>query len=270
MSEAIQASADATTDGRPTDEPATVAAVGVVAYVAADLAHHALGHGAACLASGGRINLLSSVFVDCSLRGSRIDLAGPMANLILGLIAVAAVRAVPRPATRARLFCLLLAAFNLLWFGMQLAFSAATRTDDWAWAMHEFHVAEPARLGAIALGGLAYFLAVGALSRAAAPFAATRARAMKIMRVAWIAAGAIACATAALDHDPVSAILRHAAPQSLLVSVGLLFVPAGAARRYVRGNAAGAIAPSPAWIIAAVIMGALSIGFLGPGVSLGS
>jgi hypothetical protein len=70
------------------DNVATIGAIGLVAYVAADGAHHALGHGTACLALGGRIRSLSSIFVDCSLTGSAIDLAGPFANLVVGLGAV--------------------------------------------------------------------------------------------------------------------------------------------------------------------------------------
>lgn len=268
MTESGQISASSASDGKPRDNLGTVVAIGIVAYVCADFAHHAVGHGAACLASGGGIISLSSIFVDCSLKGSLIDLAGPVANLLLGLLAVTALHVAPMARSTARLFCVLLAAFNLLWFGMQLAFSVATRSDDWAWPMHEIQASGALRWGAIALGCLVYFLAMVALFRAAAPFAATRERARRIMLVAWIAAGVIACATAALEHEPLSAILRHAAPQSLLVSIGLLFVPAGAARRFLSGNDASAITLSPAWIITAVLFAALSIRFLGPGVAV--
>ena len=131
------------------DNVATIGAIGLLAYVAADGAHHALGHGTACLALGGRIRSLSSIFVDCSLTGSAIDLAGPFANLVVGLgavlccavlccavlcCAVLCIRIVHRTSIAMRLFFILVAAFNLLWFGLQLVFSAATRTDDWAWA----------------------------------------------------------------------------------------------------------------------------------------
>jgi len=48
--------------------------------------------------------------------------------------AVLCIRIVHRTSIAMRLFFILVAAFNLLWFGLQLVFSAATRTDDWAWA----------------------------------------------------------------------------------------------------------------------------------------
>src|SRR5436309_2789518 len=84
------------------------------------VSHHALGHGGACFALGGRINSLSSIFVDCSLTGTAIDLAGPFANLALGLLALLAMRFARPTSASARLFLILVAAFNLFWFELQL------------------------------------------------------------------------------------------------------------------------------------------------------
>ena len=136
------------------DSLVTIAAIGLLAYASADVTHHALGHGAACLALGGQIVSLSSTYVNCSLRGASIDLAGPLANLMIGLVAMLAVRLATHAPSATRLFYILVAAFNLLWFALQLAFSAATRTDDWAWAMHQSHATEPIRYGMIAVGAL--------------------------------------------------------------------------------------------------------------------
>jgi hypothetical protein len=59
-------------DTQDKDNTATIAAIGLLAYASADIAHHALGHGAACLGLGGRIISLSSIFVNCSLHGATI------------------------------------------------------------------------------------------------------------------------------------------------------------------------------------------------------
>lgn len=220
------------------------------------------------LGLGGRIISLSSVFVDCSLRGATIDLAGPFANLVLGLIAMLAARIATRLSPATRLFYILAAAFNLLWFALQLVFSAATRTDDWAWAMHQFQVAEPVRYGMIAVGALAYLLTVRAIAAQMAPFAHPPARARTIVLAAWLTAGAIACVTAAFDHNAVAAILRQAAPQSFLLSIGLLFVPAKAAKVSSSDGSAATIAFSMPWTVAAAIVGIVSILLLGPGVAI--
>jgi hypothetical protein len=243
------------------DNVATIGAIGLLAYVAADVAHHALGHGTACLALGGRIRSLSSIFVDCSLTGSAIDLAGPFANLVVGLVAVLCIRIVHRTSTAMRLFFILVAAFNLLWFGLQLVFSAATRTDDWAWAMQEFHIGRPVRYAMIAIGALIYVLTVRFIGH-------PRTRAKTIVATTWLTAGAIACATAAFDHNAAAAIVRHAGPQSLLLSVGLLFTPARAERLSSSEGAATTLTCSVPWIVIAIIIGAASMLFLGPGFTL--
>jgi len=252
----------------PKDNIVTIAAIGLLAYASADIAHHAFGHGAVCLALGGRIISLSSVFVNCSLRGAAIDLAGPFVNLVLGLVAMLAARVAIRASAATRLFYILVAAFNLLWFALQLVFSAATRTDDWAWAMHQVQVPEPVRYGMIAVGALAYLLTVRVIATQMSPFAHPPARARTIVLTTWLTAGAIACATAAFDHNAVAAILRHAAPQSFVLSSGLLFVPGKAARSSSIGEAAAALVFSVPWAAAAAIVGAGSILLLGPGVAI--
>jgi hypothetical protein len=149
----------------------TTAAIDLLAYASAYIAHHASGHGATCLGPGGGIISLSSVFVNCSLRGATIDLAGPFANLVIGRMALLAVRIATRASSSTRLFYVLMAAFNLLWFASQLVFSAVMRTDDWAWVMHQFHVVKAVRYGMIAVGALLYLLTVRVIAAHMAPFA---------------------------------------------------------------------------------------------------
>ena len=251
-----------------TDSFATVAAVALIAYVSADVAHHALGHGVACLAQGGRIESLSSVFVRCSCTGAAIDLAGPLANLLLGLGALGTIRFASLTAASARLFWSLTAAFNLFYFAGQLLFSAATRTDDWAWPLRYFHVAEPVRFALMALGCTAYVLTVRLLATQMASFAAPRARATALVYCAWTTAGLTACLTAAFDRQPAAALLYHAVPQSLLLPLGLLFVPVPAARRAALVAAENVLAFSLPWAMAAAVVGLASLLILGPGIAL--
>jgi hypothetical protein len=247
------------------DDPSTTVAIGLLAYLSTDVAHHLLGHGVACLALGGKIHSLSSVFVDGTLTGATIDLAGPAANLVVGLTALALVAA-RRPFSRSfYLFLLLVAAFNLFWFELQLVFSAATKTDDWAWPIRYYGIPDLARYGMIVLGALGYWLTVRTIgARLGFP---SRSRAKFAVTSAWIAAGAIACITAAFDHHPSAAILRHAAPQSLVLSIGLLFTPS-VMPAYPADVQMNAVERSPYWIAAAVIASILSVLFLGPGFAI--
>jgi len=147
-----------------TDSMATIAAIGLVAYVSADVAHHAFGHGAACLALGCRLESLSSVFVQCSCTGATIDLAGPLANLLLGVGALGAARFGPPMATSGRLLLLLAAAFNLFYFAGQLVAGAATKTDDWAWSLQHFRLPAFTQYGLVAAGIFTYLVTMRLLA----------------------------------------------------------------------------------------------------------
>jgi hypothetical protein len=252
----------------PRDNIPAIAAVGLLAYLSADVAHHALGHAGACLVLGGRVVSLSSIYVNCTIRGATIDLAGPFANLAVGLVAFVVARYAARSSPVTRLFYVLAAAFNLFWFELQLVFSAATRTDDWAWALRHYGTGAPVRYGLIAFGALAYFATIRLTASQLSSFAHPPARVAKIVFVAWLAAGLLACATGLLDPHPIPAILHHAAPQSFALSLGLLFVPRRAGAFASRTTPAPPLPFSIAWIASAAIAAIASIVFLGPGISI--
>jgi hypothetical protein len=219
------------------------------------------------VALGGTINRLSAVFVDCSVRSSAIDLAGPLANLAIGLLALLPARIV-RDATQ-RLFWILVAAFNLFWVEMQLAFSAATRTDDWAWFLQETQAGNGVRYGLIAAGVVTYALTTRLIARDIAPFAQPTSRARRIVTTAWLAAGGIAGLTACLDPNAGWVFVHRAIPQSVILAIGLLFVPNRVIRPIRPEGVAPTLTRSTRWIIAALIAGVASVALLGPGVYTG-
>lgn len=244
-------------DPCPDDLP-TVTALGLLGYESADVAHHVLGHGAMCLASGGRIELLSSIQVLCSVRTPIIDLAGPFANLLVGGIAAAA--AIASRSTTRLLFALA-SGFNLLWFGGQLVFSVATRTDDFAWPLTAYYAAGADRYALIAFGVLLYIATRQLVAHLAAGYGPP-GRANRIMWTAWFAAGIFACTTALFDSDPWTAVIHYAAPQSWLLSAGLLSVPRG-----LKDATCPPIARQWHWLLAAGAVVVASVAFLGSGIS---
>jgi hypothetical protein len=245
------------------DDLATAAAIGSLAYLSADIAHHALGHAAACLAFGGSIRSLSSIFVNCTLTGAAVDLSGPAANLLLGALAAVVTMAFRRLSRHLGLFLLLVAAFNLFWFSMQMVCCVATKADDWAWPMHEYKVRLPLRIALVVCGAVAYHFTTRFVG--ARLGTSDRKHARRIANSAWLAAGAVACLMAALDHHPLSAIALHAAPQSLAFSIGLLFAPRSAVQRQPPLRP---ISRSLPWIASAIVATILSMVFLGPGVRI--
>jgi hypothetical protein len=241
------------------DDLATVVALGLLAYASADVAHHVFGHGGACLTLGGHIRSLSSVYVDCSLRGANIDLAGPLANLLIGLLAAAlGVRA----RERARLFWALVAGFNLFWCTGQLIYGALTVKDDFGWPLTVLGLPLPARYALAVLGLVLYRVAMREVARLLSPFGAARAR--RMIFAAWLAAGVLAVVTALRDAHPLPAMLYNAVPQSLVLSIGFLFLP----RLAIDADAGPPLAVSTGWIGAALVAAALSILLLGPGFAV--
>lgn len=250
------------------DSLPTVVAIALVAYIAADVAHHGLGHGLMCWIQGGQIELLSSVFVRCSRTELAIDLAGPFANLVLGLIAAFALRLTRRLSVSTELFYILLAGFNLMWFSIQLVFCVLTDSDDWTWLLHAFNSPPAVRYSLVGAGVLIYVVAARYLRTRMARYANPPGRARWIVIAAWVSAGAIACATAAFDPNGPVTIWRKALPQSLLLSIGLLSLPDRRRQLTPRPEGYPAMGISWGWIAAAVVLSVLSIVFLGPGVGL--
>jgi len=251
----------------PKDNYLTIAAIAILAYLLADVAHHAFGHGAACILLGGHINSLSSIFVNCSLTGSVIDLAGPLANFILGVLGFALIPLMGRTSSSNRLFLTLVAAFNLFWLWLQLAANAATMTDDWAWPMKQLRINGIGQYAMVAAGIAGYLFTIRMVAKQLASFSIPVARVRIIVMVALISAGIIATVTAAFDPHATEAILRHALPQSLLSSIGLLFVPSRASRCSSSDDVANPVPFSLFWVITAALSALASVVLLGAGIA---
>ncbi|WP_426029831.1 hypothetical protein [Caulobacter sp. DWP3-1-3b2] len=97
------------------DDTVTLAAIGVVAACLAATAHEAVGHGGACLAVGGGVALLSNVFFRCQGGAPIVDLAGPLGNLGMALVALAGLLVWRGAGQASKLFLTALLAFSAFW-----------------------------------------------------------------------------------------------------------------------------------------------------------
>jgi hypothetical protein len=117
----------------PRDNTLTLIALGVLAFILADTTHEALGHGLATLAVGGMPVLLTSSYFSTSGHYSRwIPAGGGIANVILGLLALACTRLARKAAPSLLYFLFLLAAFNLLFAAAYPFYSGVALFGDWA------------------------------------------------------------------------------------------------------------------------------------------
>jgi hypothetical protein len=194
----------------------TLCALAAMAFVAACTAHEAVGHGLACLGTGGTVTLLSSVYFRCQPGHPLVDAAGTLSNLcVAAVFALAARRS--RHDTARTAFALV-AAFNGLWGTGYLIFSAVTDTGDLAFVVRDLAL-RPAwawRLGM----GLAGLWLYGAVWRNLAPFLPKG----RPLLAAYCTAGAVACLSVLSYQGAALPALKEAAQEGLLAPLGLLFV----------------------------------------------
>lgn len=234
-SEAKTASGDRGAGGRTHERPAlhtvsngpptllNVAAISALMFMVACISHEVLGHAAACLAEGGRITLLTSVYFRCQNAGVMTDLAGPAANLFLGIGAFALLERRSWSAN-VRLLLVLTLAFNLFWLAGCMLVSAIANESDFAYALHLLAVSPPwvgqALLGI--LGLLVYSL--GTLA------AAKHVAEGTLLAVSYAVAGVASCGAALFFVGSVAPAVREAALESFGAGIGLLLLAGGKSR----------------------------------------
>ena len=214
------------TPPRTGDDGATLAALGVAAYLIADVLHEVVGHGAACVLHGARITLLTSVYFRCSTRTPFIAAAGPTANLVAAGLASLLYRRYRLADARLRFLVLLTFAFNLFWGAGSMVFHALTNQDDWAIAVASLEPLWLWRLGLVVLGSGLYGIGMRQVSRSISAFVAADApsvshRARRLVLVPYAAAGVAACVAAAF-YMPGSVRAIGEAALEVAASVGVL------------------------------------------------
>jgi len=247
------------------DDPATVAAIAVLTVIVATVAHEAIGHGSACLAMGGHITQLTSVYFDCSVHGIWLPAAGPLGNLIAALLAWLVLRPVSSGMPRLRLLLVLIVAFNLFWMAGYLLYSAFTGEGDNA-IVARMMFAGPRwalGLGLAILGLVIYRVAIRAVAAEMRVFADGAQRVRNLFYLSF-GAGSIAAVIASAFYSPDR---LHSAIQGALeisaASLPMLFLP-----MFVRPENAreGPIPRSPLWMIVSGLAYVAFVATLGRGL----
>jgi hypothetical protein len=114
-----------------TTNSATLAALGTIAYVGEALLHEAAGHGGMCLATGGRITLLTALYMRCSELTILMVAAGPGMNLLVGLLSLLLLQRREAISGIWRYTLWLAFLFNWLVAAGYAMVGAATRFGDW-------------------------------------------------------------------------------------------------------------------------------------------
>lgn len=185
------------------DDIATVVAIAVLAACLTTAAHEAAGHGLTCLALGGDITQLTSVYFQCSAQGTAVAAGGPLGNLIAAALCFWLFSRTSPNATRTRLLLLLTTAFSIFWFAGYLGYSAARQTGDLYFVATDLFGDPPLalRVGAIIAAMILYFVGVRATRHLTDQLSRDPKRLRRLLHIAWIAAS-LSATTAALTYAP--------------------------------------------------------------------
>ena len=239
-------------------DPATVMAAGILAATAAAICHESIGHGVGCLAGGGRIALLTSIWFQCSVGLSLADAGGPLVSLCAGAAALAALHRSMPPV--ARLVLLLFASFSLFWFAAQLIDHALLDRDDWAFIARRSGWPRAWRPVAVVIGIVVYAASFRAIVRFLRTAMAPTGHAVSLGYAAAVASAVVAglaWPSAPLRGALEAALTLGGAPLGLLVA---------AWRAGTRTASAPPIPRSWGWIAASILVFGLFVAVQGRGL----
>jgi len=247
----------------------TVASIGIVACLAADMVHEALGHGTASLLTHDPILSLSTVAVQNAVPNRIVSAAGTSANCFVGALSFLLLRRATTFSSRA-CFLWLFGAFNLLNSGY-LVVSAFTSNGDWANVIFNLSPAWLWRCVLGLAGAIVYYFsvrwAVILMVRLVERTGVALADLWRLILPAYISGGIVMTIAAVFNPISPSLILLSGAGASFGLNAGLLFVPG-----FVSENArTQSIEPHPLrlslfWLFLALLSAGFFIAVLGPGI----
>jgi hypothetical protein len=237
--------------------------------VAADLVHEALGHGIASWLTGDRILSLSTVAIQNATANRWVSAAGTSANCIAGVLCFLVLRRM-RQWTPLAYFLWSFGAYNLLNSGY-LVTSAVLNSGDWANVIAGL---SPAWLWRCVLGLAGITLYVWAIRWAAAPMTdlvdrgeVALADLQRLVLPAYLAGGVVMTIASVFNPISPSLILLSGAGASFGLNSGLLFLPGMvAANAHTQTLVTRPLPFSSFWVALGIVVSALFIGTLGPGI----
>lgn len=253
----------------------TIASIGILAYIAGNIIHEALGHGGACLLTGGRPLLITAVNMDCSIDNRFVTAGGSLMNAIAAALLFLLTRIIPRKHPHLKYFAWLSMTLNLLSPAGYLAFSGIGGFGDWAQFTQGFHPQWAWRTGLTIVGASLYMLFVYWSLLALRPLIGSDPRqrvtqAFRLTLIPYFAGGTVECIAGAFNPQGWLLVALSAAASTFGSSSALLWAP-----DWLRGSS---IPPGPdatpmpierswPWIAAAVVTAVTFILVLGPGIN---
>lgn len=260
-------------------DPVTIAAIAVLAYSLANIVHEGLGHGGACLLLGARPTMFNAIFFNYDETTATdtaqrlIAAAGSIVNVIVSLPIIAFLRKPSAMAPSLRYFLWLFAAVNLLTSFGYLLYSGVGGIGDWARVIHDVEPVILFRVAMSAIGAWLYFIvAPGLMMPTLDPFLGLdpeeRTRRAKVLMLLPYFIGAATLIAAGMFNPLGMQIVLISAAAASLGGTSLL------AWYHAKPRTPSALAQSPplgiarswGWVAASVVVLAVFVFVLGPGI----
>ena len=240
---------------------------GVLALVLVATTHEAIGHGTACLILGHHIQLITTSIFQCDAQDSRIAIAGPLANVSLGLISGGLWAANRNLRPRLAFGALTIAGLSLLWESGYVVQAMILGAGDSYWSLYLLtpHPGLGLRFILGWIGGAVYLLVCRGLFRAYADIWPHGNVARDTARLVWlgIALGGLAALPYALaGHANSQKDLIDTIIESAVASLPLLIM-----RRGHIGDERGPDLRLNGWVLAMIaVLFAVFTATLGVGI----
>lgn len=251
---------------------ATLIGITVVAYALADVLHEGLGHGGACVLTGGHPLVISTVHFDCSADNRLVAAGGTLVNLAAGAIAWALARRTRR-SPELRFFLWLSMAVNLLQGAGYFLYSGVAGIGDWSAFIAGLTPVWAWRTALVIGGGVLYAWFVWVCVCELLPLLGSDPRerwreARRLALTAYLAGGVLSCVAGLLNPVGMVLVAVSAAAASLGGTSGLAWM-----WELIRNPSlpmppvrVGVVDRRPAWIAVGAVVAVGFIAVLGPGI----
>jgi len=252
----------------------TLAALGVVAYTFGNVLHEGVGHGGACLLSGGTPLVMSTVHMECSTETRLVAAGGTLVNFTAGCLFFVLAR-LARSSPRRRYFCWLSMTINLMTATGYFLFSGVGGFGDWAVFVKGLGPEWLLRIALALVGAFSYLAVVRFSLFELRPLIGSDRqgrvfRAARLMRIPYFTGGILACIAGALNPAGMYLVALSAAAATFGGTSGLVWM-----HNWLKDTKAIPLGsepePPPLYrsypcLVAAAFDAVLFVGVLGPGV----
>ena len=253
----------------------TVGSIAILAYMLGNLLHEGLGHGGACLFTGAKPLVISSVHFECTVDSRLVLAGGTLMNLFAGFIFFALGRFTGRGYPRLKYFSWIAMTVNLYTGTGYFLFSGIGGIGDWAAFIEGLARPWAWRIALTILGFVSYALVARISLLELRPFLGSDKeqryrRAVRLTAIPYFAGGILMCVASALNPKGAILILISAAASTFGGTSGLLWTPTWLKRGSFipYGPTAEPIALPRTWplVVAAGVAAIAFIALLGPSI----